>query len=97
MTTHDIPELVEIISKYGSPEQWCVFLNISRGTCNGLDKDWKHRDNVILTVAQQYVDEIVTASWEDIVRVLCQNLKKINPALKLSEKHGVDFSSQCAL
>ena len=88
-------ELTEIISSHGSTKQWCTYLGISESTCNQLDYSRQHQNDVVLDVAKAYLDEYLNPCWEDIVRVLCKRLKKNKAALKLSEKHSVNYSSQC--
>ena len=93
--TDDLVELSEIIGSHGSAKQWCTYLRISKSTCNRLDYSRQHQDDIVLDVAKAYLDEKLNPCWEDIVCVLCKSLKKNKAALKLSEKHSVNYSSQC--
>ena len=94
MVDDDVTELTKIISEYGSLKQWCTYLHLSGSTCNELDYSSQHSSDKALDVAKAYLDEKVKPCWEDIVKVLCE-IKKYKPALKLAEKHGVNFSSLC--
>ena len=94
--TNDDSELVEIIRNHGSAKQWCSYLKLNPGTCNVLDFFPQHPDHVILDVVKAYLDQKLNPCWEDIVGILCNKLNKQKAALKLSEKHDVDFSSQCS-
>ena len=91
MTVDDLSELTNIIGKYGSPNQWCMFLKISKNTCNSLAR--KHQDEMPLSVAEAYLNEIPNPCWEDIVHTMCKDFRVKNPAKKLADKHGVDFYS----
>ena len=93
--TNDRAELAEIIGSHGSARQWCTYLMISESTCNCLDYSRQHQDDIVLDVAKAFLNEKLNPCWEDIVHVLCKSLKKNKPALKLSEKHSVSYSSQC--
>ena len=96
MDSSDSVELAEIIQTHGSAKQWCSFLQLDESTCNVLDYSSQHPHNVILDVAKAYFDQKLNPCWEDIVGILCNKLKKQSAASKLSEKHGVDYSSQCS-
>ena len=91
----DRQELIEIIRSHGSVKQWCLYLRLSDSTCNQLKYSTKNQDDKVLDVSESYLKEVVEPCWEDIVRILCKDLKNNRDALKLSEKHGVDYSSQC--
>jgi hypothetical protein len=93
--TKDIIEPAEIIGSHGSAKQWCAYLGISESTCNRLDYSRQHQDDIVLDIAKAYRDQNLNPCWEDIVHVLCKSLKKNKAALKLSEKHSVNYSSQC--
>ena len=92
---NDISELVEIIGSHGSTKQWCFYLGISDSKCNSLDYSPQHHDDVIIEVAMAYY-ETLDPCWESVVKILCKHLKKNKPALKLSEKHDVNYSSMCS-
>ena len=91
----DISELMEIIHSHGSAKLWCFYLGISDSKCNGWDYSPQHHDDVVHDLAKAYMDETLMPCWESIVEILCKHLKKNKPAIKLSEKHNVDFSSMC--
>ena len=91
MTVDDLSELTDIIGKYRSPKQWCVFLKISKNTCNSLAH--KHPDEKPLNVAEAYLHEVLNPCWEDIVHTMCKDFRVKNPAKELADKHGVDFYS----
>ena len=95
MTLDDRHELTEIIRSHGSVKQWCLYLRISDGTCNQLEYSTQNPNDKILDVTISYLNEVLDPCWEDIVRILCKHLKKNSAALKLSETHNVDYSSQC--
>ena len=95
IVTNDIIELAEVISSHGSPKKWCTYLGISEGTCNQLYYSRQYQSDIVHDVSKAYLDEKLYPCWEDIVRVLCKLLKKNKAALKLSEKHSVNYSSQC--
>ena len=95
MSLDDQQELAEIMLSHGCVKQWCLHLRLSDSTCNQLDSSTKNQNYKILDVSESYLNEVREPCWEDIVRVLCKHFKNNRDALKLSEKHSVDYSSQC--
>ena len=97
MVYADVRELAQTIETYGSAKEWCLYLRITQGTCNRLDYSRQHLKHTILDVAQAYLNEKLSPCWEEIVRVLCRDLRMNRPAMKLAQKHGIDFTSQCTV
>ena len=92
----DDVELAQIIRSHGSAKQWCSFLKLDEDTCNVLDHYSQHPDNAVLDVVKKYWNQKLNSCWEHIIDILCNKLNDQRAASELSEKHGVDFSSQCS-
>ena len=94
IVTSDKTELTGIIAEHGSWRIWCSSLKISEGTCNGLKHSGQHFTDTVLEVAEAYL-KVENPCWEDVVRVLCKDIKMNNPARKVAERHNVNYVCLC--